>query len=129
MPHPDGPMTAVAACFGIDSETSRIAATEPKNADRFVATTAASTVPAGARSSRLAGAVAGTRILSVGDALTSINCSTEPGSGDDAGGHTDDQHDRDEYERSSPCLCMPLVVWAYGVGKDLERKRGGWLPE
>ena len=110
-------------------EMSLIAGVLPKNAVRCFVTMhglSASADLSGASATAGRGTV--TCGITRAPRATSIDWSTESGFGGEPGGETDHENDRDQHQGTRPSLCMPFVVCADSVRKDLERKRGDRLP-
>jgi len=122
-------MIAVTASCGIATETSLTAAVSPKNAVRFFVMMQGFSMPAESRGSATAARGAVVRGITRGSRAASVDCSTELGPGNEASCQADHEDDGDQDERACPCLGMPFVVGADGIGEDLERQRSDWLPQ
>src|SRR5687768_6478591 len=109
LPQPDGPMIAVTSRSSSVTDTSRIPADAPKNADRLSA-------------SRRARPRAGLR-------CSVARAGADSGPGCEAGCDTDDEDEGKEDEGARPREPAPVVVRADGIGKDLQGHRGDRLVE
>src|SRR3954468_12492998 len=126
-PQPEGPMMAVTACCGIDSETFLTAATSPKNALSASVTMHGAASFAGAVGSSARSCTVGvtTRAGLARNASVDWSAKTRPGY--EPSDETDDEHDEDQHQRAGPGLAMPLVIGTDGVAEDLQGQSGDRL--
>src|SRR5688572_22355094 len=114
LPHPDGPMIAVTSRSRNAMDTSRTTFEVPNRAES----------PAVSRRTRAVAVVpqAAGRVATEGWRGSSVATAAEAGARGETGGNADDKDDPDEDERARPRKGMLRIVWADGVGEDLQRE-------
>src|SRR4051812_41047967 len=115
LPQPDGPMMAVTSFTGKSSERSCTACVAPNQASSPTTRMATGSLA----SAELTGNTATPPLVDC-----SINDIGHARAGDEAREQADREHERNQHERTGPCLLVPVVIRTDGIHEDLERQRG-----